>query len=93
MGVHSNLVGSVPGKAQSNNSGSDKRELYMIAQLLNKPTHDLLKRIHELVCYINGWEGVTPTIQIMQLTTLDEHKDIKKTKDNGKEDNNEDHQE
>ena len=25
--VHSNLVGSVPGKAQTNNSGSDKREL------------------------------------------------------------------
>jgi len=93
MGVHSNLVGSVPGKAQTNNSGSDKRELYMIAQLLNKPTHDLLKRIHELVCYINGWEDVKPTIQIMQLTTLDEHKDIKQTKDNGKEDNNEDHQE
>ena len=27
MRVHSNLVGSVPGKSQSNNSGSDKREL------------------------------------------------------------------
>ena len=34
MRVHSNLVGSVPGKAQSNNSGSDKRELYTIAQAL-----------------------------------------------------------
>ena len=40
--VHSNLVGSVPGKAQSNNSGSDKRELYTIAQALQKPYHDLL---------------------------------------------------
>ena len=85
MGVHSNLVGSVPGKSQSNNSGSDKRELYMIAQLLNKPTHDLLKRPHQLVCYINGWEGVHAECQIMQLTTLDEHKDVKSTGDNGQE--------
>ena len=91
MGVHTNLVGSVPGKAQSNNSGSDKRELYMIAQLLNKPTHDLLKRPHQLVCYINGWKGVHAECQIMQLTTLDEHKDVKPTEDNGLE-NKEDKQ-
>lgn len=32
--MHSNLVGSVPGKSQTNNSGSDKRELYTIAQAL-----------------------------------------------------------
>ena len=37
MRVHSNLVGSVPGKSQTNNSGSDKRELYTIAQALQKP--------------------------------------------------------
>ena len=86
MGVHSNLVGSVPGKSQSNNSGSDKRELYMIAQLLNKPTHDLMLRVHQLICYVNKWEGVEPECKIMQLTTLDEHKDIKKTNDQGKED-------
>lgn len=86
MGVHSNLVGSVPGKSQSNNSGSDKRELYMIAQLLNKPSHDLLMRVHRIVCAINGWTGVVPTCQIMQLTTLDEHKDVKPTNDQGKED-------
>ena len=85
MGVHPNLVGSVPGKSQSNNSGSDKRELYMIVQLLNKPTHDLLKRVHKLVCYINGWKGVKAECQIMQLTTLDEHKDVKPTDDKGQE--------
>lgn len=87
MGVHSNLVGSVPGKSQSNNSGSDKRELYMIAQLLNKPTHDLMLRVHQLVCYANKWTDVKPECKIMQLTTLDEHKDIKQTNDQGKEDN------
>ena len=86
MGVHSNLVGSVPGKSQSNNSGSDKRELYIIAQLLNRPTHDLLMRPHRVLCAFNNWEDVKPECQIMQLTTLDEHKDVKKTKDNGKED-------
>lgn len=85
MGVHSNLVGSVPGKSQSNNSGSDKRELYMIAQLLNKPTHDLLKRPHQILIEINKWAGVHAECQIMQLTTLDEHKDIKQTDDKGKE--------
>ena len=77
----------MPGKSQSNNSGSDKRELYMIAQLLNKPTHDLMLRVHQMVCYINKWEGVKPECKIMQLTTLDEHKDIKQTNDQGKEDN------
>lgn len=41
MRVHSNLVGSVPGKSQTNNSGSDKRELYTIAQALQKLYHDL----------------------------------------------------
>ena len=85
MGVHSNLVGSVPGKTQSNNSGSDKRELYMIAQLLNRPTHDLLKRPHKVLCAFNNWEGVHAECQIMQLTTLDEHKDVKQSNDNGKE--------
>ena len=90
MGVHPNLVGAVPGKSQTNNSGSDKRELYMIVQLLNKPTHDLLKRPHQLICYINGWKGVKAECQIKQLTTLDEHKDVKPTKDNGQE--NEDNQ-
>ena len=85
MGVHSNLVGSVPGKSQSNNSGSDKRELYTIAQLLNKPTHDLLLRPHRIICAINKWDSVEPKCQIMQLTTLDEHKDVKPTQDNGKQ--------
>ena len=49
MRVHSNLVGSVPGKAQSNNSGSDKRELYTIAQALQKPYHDLLFTVNRIM--------------------------------------------
>ena len=78
MRVHSNLVGSVPGKAQSNNSGSDKRELYTIAQALQKPYHDLLFLPHRIICRFNGWQGVYPECPFIMLTTLDEHQDAKK---------------
>lgn len=77
MRVHSNLVGSVPGKAQTNNSGSDKRELYTIAQALQKPYHDLLFHVHDLIIRFNGWDGVHPICPFIQLTTLDEHCDAK----------------
>lgn len=77
MRVHSNLVGSVPGKAQTNNSGSDKRELYTIAQSLQKPYHDLLFTPHQLIINFNGWEGAYPDVPFIQLTTLDENKDAK----------------
>lgn len=77
MRVHSNLVGSVPGKSQSNNSGSDKRELYTIAQALQKPYHDLIFRVFELIIRFNGWKGYSVDVPFIQLTTLDENKDAK----------------
>ncbi|MCH5331872.1 MAG: hypothetical protein J1E33_05645 [Alistipes sp.] len=77
MRVHSNLVGSVPGKAQTNNSGSDKRELYTIAQALQKPYHDLLFTVHRIIIRFNDWKNVTVDVPFIQLTTLDEHKDAK----------------
>lgn len=77
MRVHSNLVGSVPGKAQTNNSGSDKRELYTIAQALQKPYHDLLFLPHEIIIRFNQWAGVHPDCPFIQLTTLDEHADAR----------------
>lgn len=77
MRVHSNLVGSVPSKSQSNNSGSDKRELYTIAQALQKPYHDLFFSIPYLIIEINEWEGAEPNCPFIQLTTLDENKDAK----------------
>ena len=80
MRVHSNLVGSVPGKAQSNNSGSDKRELYTIAQALQKPYHDLLFTVHRIIIRFNGWQGVHVEVPFIQLTTLDEHTDAKQVK-------------
>lgn len=77
MRVHSNLVGSVPGKSQSNNSGSDKRELYTIAQALQKPYHDLLFTVHRIIMKFNGWRNAYPECPFIQLTTLDENKDAK----------------
>ena len=77
MRVHSNLVGSVPGKSQTNNSGSDKRELYTIAQALQKPYHDLLFNVHRLIIRFNKWDGAFPDCPFIQLTTLDENKDAK----------------
>lgn len=77
MRVHSNLVGSVPGKSQTNNSGSDKRELYTIAQALQKPYHDLLFTVHLIIMKFNNWVGAFPDCPFIQLTTLDENKDAK----------------
>ena len=85
--VHSNLVGSVPGKAQSNNSGSDKRELYTIAQALQKPYHDLLFTVHRILIRFNKWENVTVDVPFIQLTTLDEHVDAKQVTTNAQTDN------
>lgn len=92
MRVHSNLVGSVPGKAQTNNSGSDKRELYTIAQALQKPYHDLLFTVHRIIIRFNGWQGVTVDVPFIQLTTLDEHQDAKQVTTNNDR-NNEDNSE
>lgn len=78
MRIHSNLVGSVPGKAQTNNSGSDKRELYTIAQATQKMYRDAIFRHHRAVIAFNGWKGVVPECPFIQLTTLDQHTDAQK---------------
>lgn len=85
MRVHSNLVGSVPGKSQSNNSGSDKRELYTIAQALQEPYHDILFNVHKIIIRYNGWKGAVPDCPFIQLTTLDENRDAKKVTTNNQQ--------
>ena len=77
LGVHSNLIGTLPSGKQMNNSGSDKRELYTIAQAKNKVYRDILLKPHRLICAYNGWHDIVPTVDFLQLTTLDEHKDLK----------------
>lgn len=73
--VHSNLVGSVPGKSQSNNSGSDKRELHTIAQATQKSWRDIMFHPHLITIEYNGWQGAFPECPFIQLTTLDQHTD------------------
>jgi hypothetical protein len=76
----------VPGNSSVNNSGSDKRELYTIAQALQKPYHDILFTVHNIIIRFNDWTGVRPDCPFIQLTTLDEHTDAKKVTPN-KQDN------
>lgn len=73
--VHPNLVGAVPGKTQTNNSGSDKRELFTMKQALEIAFHDMLLVPLHVVCWFNGWKDVVPQIPMIQLTTLDKHRD------------------
>ena len=89
MRVHSNLVGSVPGKGQTNNSGSDKRELYTIAQALQKPYHDLLFVPHRIIIKYNKWKAY-PECPFIMLTTLDENKDAKQVNINTEKNNDTD---
>lgn len=82
--IHPNLVGATPGKSQSNNSGSDKRELFTLKQALESAFHDMLTKVHELVIYFNGWEQkVTPQVPLVLLTTLDQNTDAKKVTPDG----------
>jgi len=76
--VHPNLVGAVPGKSQTNNSGSDKRELFTMKQAMEKSFHDLLLEPLRVVCEYNGWDDAEPCVPMIQLTTLDKHADARR---------------
>jgi hypothetical protein len=67
----------VPGKSQTNNSGSDKRELYTIAQAPQKPYHDILFAVHRIIIRFNGWKVAYPDCPFIMLSTLDENRDAK----------------
>lgn len=74
--VHPNLAGAVPGKAQMNNSGSDKRELFTMKQSLETLPHDIMMTVHNTIIYFNGWEDrVEPVVPLILLTTLDKKTD------------------
>lgn len=81
--IHPNLVGATPGKSQTNNSGSDKRELFTLKQSIEKAFHDLMEAVHWVIIYFNHWEDkVYPDVPLIMLTTLDENKDAKKVSNN-----------
>lgn len=84
--IHPNLVGANPGKSQSNNSGSDKRELFTLKQSLETAFRDMLSKVHNTVIYFNGWEDqVKAEVPIILLTTLDKNTDAKKVTPDGEE--------
>ena len=87
--VHPNLVGAVPGKTQTNNSGSDKRELFTMKQSLETAFKDILMLPLRVCCRFNGFK-VKPTINMIQLTTLDQHKDAQKVTPKTQNDDNND---
>lgn len=79
MNIHPNLVGATPGKSQSNNSGSDKRELFTLKQSLETAFHDVLLKFHNTEIFFNRWERkCRPRVPIVLLTTLDKNTDAKK---------------
>lgn len=81
--VHPNLVGATPGKSQLNNSGSDKRELFTMKQVLETMPHDMMMPVHNAIIFYNGWEDkVYPDIPIIMLTTLDKNTDAKQVSTN-----------
>lgn len=84
LNIHPNLVGATPGKSQSNNSGSDKRELFTLKQSLETAFHDMLVKVHDVIIHFNRWEkSVRPFVPIIMLTTLDKKTDAVKTRPDG----------
>lgn len=83
--IHPNLVGATPGKTQTNNSGSDKRELFTLKQSLEIPFHDIMLLPIHLVMDYNGWsDKVYPDVPMILLTTLDQNTDaVKKSPSTG----------
>ena len=74
--VHPNLAGATPGKSQMNNSGSDKRELFTLKQIMLSPFREVIAKPYHVVLHYNGWsDKFTVKVPIMQLTTLDKNKD------------------
>lgn len=76
--VHPNLVGATPGKSAMNNSGSDKRELFLLKQACETAFHDLMLQPFRVVSRFNGWhKEVDVDVPMIVLTTLDENKEKK----------------
>lgn len=81
--IHPNLVGATPGKTQTNNSGSDKRELFTLKQALEISFHDLMLTPINVCIHYNGWQDkCEPQIPMILLTTLDQNTDAKKINPN-----------
>ncbi len=90
--VHPSLIGATPGKSKGSFSGSDKRELFTIKQVLEVPIRQILLEPYFVIINYNGWENdVKVETPFMQLTTLDEKTSAKTKKEES--DSNQDNQE
>lgn len=79
--VHPNLVGATPGKSSMNNSGSDKRELFLLKQAVETAFHDVLLQPFRVLLWFNGWsDRIDVDVPMIVLTTLDENKEKKTVK-------------
>lgn len=82
--THPNLVGATPGKSQSNNSGSDKRELFTLKQSLETSIHDMLLKVHQVIIHYNEWQNeVKPFVPMILLSTLDKNTDAVRVNSDG----------
>ncbi|MCT4636240.1 MAG: hypothetical protein N4A72_00895 [Bacteroidales bacterium] len=79
MSVHPSLIGSTPGKNKGSFSGTDKRELFMIKQAMEKPFRDRILRVLTVIKRYNNWpEDIVFMVPDIEFTTLDEKKNGKK---------------
>lgn len=90
MNVHPSMIGAMPGKTSSM-SGTDKRELFTMKQIVERPLRELMLIPYQVVQEFNKWpDDLEFDIPNMVLTTLDEGKDAKEvttSKDNTDADN------
>jgi hypothetical protein len=78
QGIHPSLIGATPGKTKGSFSGSDKRELFTMKQIMEKPFHDILLLPYKLIAKYNKWD-VKIDVPLLMLTTLDKGKDAQES--------------
>ncbi len=73
--VHTDLIGSNPGRKGSSMSGTDKRELFMIKAAMMAPIRDRLMRPLYVVKKFNKWpDEIVFRVSDYEFTTLDKNK-------------------
>lgn len=78
QGIHPSLIGATPGKTKGSFSGSDKRELFTMKQIMEKAYHDILLEPYKLIARFNKWK-VKISVPLLMLTTLDKGKDAEQS--------------
>lgn len=78
MSVHPSMIGAVPGKSKGSFSGTDKRELFTMKQVMERPFRQLMLIPYQIAQEYNNWpKDMVFDIPHMMLTTLDEGRDAK----------------